>query len=302
MKNEKLQFKIKNCATPKRSLGQNFLTSVGAVEKIVAASDDYTGLTILEVGPGRGVLTEALLKKFKKVLAVEKDESLGGLLEEKFTTEIKTGRLKIVFGDILKLNPTSLKLDDYAIVANIPYYITGQFLRNWLSTSPQPKYMVLMLQKEVAQRIIANSTGSGQTKESKESLLSISVKVYGEPHYIETIKSGSFFPAPKVDSAILKIDNISKNFFTKHHLETKFPSYLAKREEAFFSLVKAGFAHKRKVLLSNLKAAKLLGNLVSKLEVSKLKEDLQSVFATCHIDLKARAEDLTVENWRCLAD
>ncbi len=270
--------KIKSYSGPKKSLGQNFLTSVGAINKIVSSADYAAGLTILEVGPGRGVLTEALLKKFDRVLAVEKDERLVEQLKEKFAKEINSGQLRIVVGDILELNPADLGLKNYSIVANIPYYITGQFLRIWLSprhggASQQPKYMVLLVQKEVAKRIVA--------ADGKESLLSISVKAYGEPSYIETVKRGSFFPVPNVDSAILKIDKIS-------NLDTECLSEGGR----FFALVKAGFAHKRKLLLSNLKKSLF----PERFNLSQIK----GIFALCQIDPKARAEDLTVGDWRCL--
>ena len=249
---------------PKKSLGQNFLTSVGAVNKIIETAVEAAEVvppggptsatsnqTILEIGPGRGVLTEALLKKFDKVIAIEKDHELIEPLKIKFTSEISSGRLQIIDGDILdKSIIESLFLDAerhleaqlpskrYAIVANIPYYITGQFLRQWLSADNSPKFMVLMLQKEVAERIVA--------KDAKESILSISVKAYGEPKYVETVKRGSFYPIPNVDSAILKIDKISKN----PYLSEVGPPGL--KEECFFEILKAGFAHKRKFLIKNL--------------------------------------------------
>lgn len=254
-------------AYPKKSLGQNFLTSVGAIQKIIASSDYSPGLTILEIGPGRGVLTEALLRRFDRVVAIEKDHELIDLLQEKFEREIRSGQLTLIEGDILEI-PARMALSgwqppksDYAIIANIPYYITGIFLRTWLAKNPQ--YMVLMLQKEVAKRIIA--------ADKKESLLSISVKLYGQPEYIETIKKGSFNPIPKVDSAILKIGNIAT------------PNI---NEERFFELLKAGFAHKRKLLLSNLK--------------EKHGEDMSKSLNHCQIDPKIRAEDITLENWKCL--
>lgn len=246
----------------KKSLGQNFLTSVGAINTIIASSDYTPDLTILEVGPGRGILTEALLQKFKKVVAVEKDHELIDFLKEKFEKELKSGKLRLVEGDILELTPVELNLNNYGVVANIPYYITGQFLRIWLQN--MPKYMVLMVQKEVAKRVVAS--------DSKESLLSISVKLYGEPKYIETIKRGSFYPIPNVDSAILKISNISKPKID---------------EERFFPLLKAGFAHKRKLLLSNLKEGGF--------------ENSASSFNLCKIDTQTRAENLTVEDWLCLS-
>lgn len=296
---------------PKKSLGQNFLTSVGAVNKIIDAAEFDKGLAIIEVGPGRGVLTEALLKKFDKVIAVEKDHDLITPLKEKFADEIAANKLEIVEGDILEKEiieslfwdaereeseacdeavltvqrGTNVTFDKvmhpkqrfYAMVANIPYYITGQFLRQWLAIDNPPKYMVLMLQKEVAQRIVA--------KDGKESILSMSVKAYGEPKYIETVKRGSFYPIPNVDSAILKIDKISKAFFgATNRLDDELPS----KENHFFEILKAGFAHKRKYLIKNLETE--LFN----------KETIKTAFNICGLDTKSRAEDLKLSDWRCL--
>ena len=293
-----MQLKIKN-SKPKKSLGQNFLTSVGAVEKIIETAAyaskfrDFPevgppksggrtsdNITILEVGPGRGVLTEALLKKFHKVIAIEKDDQLFAELSKKFSGEINSQQLRLVSGDILELDARELGLlnGDYGVVANIPYYITGQFLRTWLETEVPPKFMVLMLQKEVAKRIVA--------KDGKESLLSISIKAYGKPKYVETVKRGSFYPIPNVDSAILLIDHISKLFFD--HLGVQHPSKI--RRGIFFDLLKAGFSHKRKLLIRNLE------------EKLKDKEKLQKTFKICNLDIKIRAEDIKTEDWICLSD
>ncbi|MBI3633890.1 MAG: ribosomal RNA small subunit methyltransferase A [Candidatus Vogelbacteria bacterium] len=262
---------------PKKSLGQNFLTSVGAVRKIVETALICGGRTsdimIVEVGPGRGVLTAELVKKFDKVIAIEKDRDLISFLNEKFASEITAGKLKVVEADILELDPITLDFQKFAFVANIPYYITGQFLKQWLTADKQPRFMVLMLQKEVAQRIVA--------KDGKESLLSLSVKAYGEPKYIETIKRGSFYPIPNVDSAILKIDKISKRFFRPDR-------YINVDEGKFFSTLRAGFAHKRKFLAKNLET-----NYLDK-------QKIENAFKTCAIGSKSRAEELGLDEWRCL--
>lgn len=254
---------------PKKSLGQNFLTSEAAVYKIVQAAKILPGETVLEVGPGRGVLTTALLKAQAKVVAIEKDETLAAELLAKFATEIKDKRLKILTGDILEIEQKNIDLTEkYKIVANIPYYITGQFLRKFLSSDGQPTAMVLLLQKEVVDRIIAQN--------NKESLASMSVKVYGEPKKITTVNRGSFFPAPNVDSAVIAIENISKKFFD------------TVSEENFWNVLRAGFAHKRKVLVSNLSGI-------------KDKEKILEIFAELKIDPKTRAEDLTKEQWKMIA-
>ena len=262
----------------KKSLGQNFLKSKSALKSIRDAADPNGLDIILEVGPGKGALTEVLLPFPAKIIAIEKDSRLIPLLKEKFAEAIATGKLDIIEQDILEFDPMALKgynleYFDYKIVANIPYYITGALLRKFLTTEYQPTLMVLLLQKEVAKRIVA--------RDEKESLLSISVKVYGTPKYIETVKAKYFSPEPKVDSAILLIEHISKKFFTENNLD----------EENFFELVRAGFAHKRKVLINNLK------NTFPKDE----NKDIREIFNHVGISEKARAEDLNLEQWKSLA-
>lgn len=255
----------------KKSLGQNFLTSEAAIFKIVSATKITVGEKILEVGPGRGVLTKALLTAGARVIAVEKDNRLIEELTQKFSNEINTGTLTILEKDILETNPEELNLEKgkYKIVANLPYYITGQFLRNFLSTKNHPSAMVLLLQKEVVERIIA--------QDKKESLLSLSIKAYGTPHKITVVHRGSFQPAPNVDSAVIAIENISKSFF-----ETI-------SEERFFNTIKAAFAHKRKILISNLS------------EISE-KEKIADVLKELNLPEKSRAEDLTLENWKKISE
>ncbi len=241
-----------------------------ALRKIADAASISSGDTILEIGPGEGDLTRELLLCGAKVIAVEKDRRLIPILEEKFSEEISSGRLVIIEEDILKFLPSSYQLQakSYKLVANIPYYITGELIRKALSVWPAPLACVLLLQKEVAERIVARN--------GKESILSISVKAYGKPSFGGVIKAGAFRPAPKVDSAILIIEGISKVNFQKID------------EKTFFDLVKAGFAHKRKMLGGNLKA--LLG------------QNLENSLNACGIAAKARSEDLTLEKWLCLAE
>jgi 16S rRNA (adenine1518-N6/adenine1519-N6)-dimethyltransferase len=248
----------------KKTLGQNWLKSESAVKEIIKTANLEEGEEVLEIGPGRGALTKELVKAGARVLAIEKDNELLDQLLEKFADDINSKRLFIAHGDILELNASKLfAAKKYKLVANIPYYITGQIIRKFLSEeSNQPSLMVLMVQKEVAKRIIAS--------DNKESLLSISVKAYGEPKYVKTVPAGAFEPKPKVDSAILQIKNISRDFFK--NLE----------EEKFFKVLKRGFGQKRKLLKGNL----------------DIKEE---ILTYCAIPTKARAENLTVENWKCLA-
>jgi 16S rRNA (adenine1518-N6/adenine1519-N6)-dimethyltransferase len=251
------------------------------VDKIVATANLSNDDVVLEVGPGKGILTQTLLRSAGKVIAVEKDDALIYLLKEKFAQEIKEERLTFVRGDILKFDFESLE-EKFKIVANIPYYITGEFLRKVLSSNTQPTQMVLLVQKEVAERI---------AKSKKESILSLSVKVYGEPKYIQTVKAGSFSPAPKVDSAILSIENISKQFFSNSEVEP-----LCSAEKRFFEVVKTGFAHKRKLLINN------LGSFIDPERQANGagKEILKKAFKQVKIDEKTRAEDISLEQWKQL--
>ncbi len=256
---EQMQEKIK----AKKSLGQNFLRSKDIINDIVLAGGVTENDVVLEIGPGEGILTQTLLETGAKVVVVEKDDRLIEPLKEKFEKEISKKQLEIVHGDILE---TDLKVleNPYKIVANIPYYITGQIIRKFLESDKQPQSMTLLVQKEVADRIIA--------RDKKESLLSLSVKIFGTPKFVRIVGKGAFTPQPSVDSAVIHIENISKN-----RLEKIAP-------ELFFKIIHLGFAHKRKQLLANL-------------TVEYSKENLILIFAELNLDLKIRAEDLELTTW-----
>jgi 16S rRNA (adenine1518-N6/adenine1519-N6)-dimethyltransferase len=279
----------------KKSLGQNFLKSEMALKKIIEAGEIKPDDIILEIGPGKGALTKQLLAYSCQLIAVEKDKDLCELLKNKFEKEISTGQLKLINGDILDFDLSyHLKAISYKLIANIPYNITGAILKKFLTEKNQPERMILMVQHEVAKRIVAS--------DKKESILSISVKAYGEPKMIMKVPARYFSPSPKVDSAIIAIKNISrKNFLPplldkegvgsgnskNHHLApTKVGALLLNKEEnrideeKFWEIVKTGFAHKRKKLSGNLKSLKSvkLGQLGDK-----------------------RAEDLTLADWINLA-
>ena len=256
----------------KKSLGQHFLNSPKIIADIVLAGKVTKKDSVLEIGPGEGTLTSALLKTGAGVIAVEKDDRLIPLLQEKFAKEISSGQFKLIHKDILETNMSRTVLDikgGYKVVANIPYYITGQIIRMFLETENQPESMTLLVQKEVAERIVA--------RDGKESLLSLSVKVYGEPKIIRVVGRGAFTPQPNVDSAVLVIEDISRNKFPQKSPVKKF-------EEKFFKILHAGFAHKRKQLLPNLCSL-------------YKKDDLIKAFEKCGLDLKSRAEDLPLETW-----
>ncbi len=244
---------------PKKALGQNFLTSIPARIAIVEAGEVIPSDSILEIGPGKGFLTQSLIETGAHVTALEKDSDLIPLLTEKFGAN---KNFTLIEGDALTYDPEK---SGYKLIANIPYYITGAILERYLSHVNQPTTMVVLVQKEVAVRVCA--------KEGKESILSLSVKAYGEPKLVYKVSRGSFNPIPTVDSAVLQIKNISrKNFKNQYH------------EQMFFNIVKAGFAHKRKYLLSNLK---------EKIPTT----NWQEVFLQYNVNEKTRAEDVPLETW-----
>lgn len=249
----------------KKSLGQNFLKSIPALNKIIEAGEVSKKDVVIEIGPGKGALTAKLLENAGKVIAIEKDYELLAILKEKFASEINSGSLLLIHSDILEFNVESFNVKSYKIIANIPYNITGAILKKFLTEKSQPESMVLMVQNEVAQRIVA--------RDGKESVLSISVKAYGAPKLIMKVPARYFSPAPKVDSAIISIKDISRDVFKKNAPDsTEF-------ESRFWEIVKSGFAHKRKKLSGNLKG------VVSKEKLLTLSLE------------NTRAEDLELEDW-----
>ena len=260
----------------KKSLGQHFLRSDRAIKAIVESAQLVSNDIILEIGPGEGVLTKAILETRARLIAIEKDHRLISYLKNKFADHIISGQLLVIEGDMLDPNTQKLLFElptmrgVYKLVANIPYYITGQLFRLFLEQLPQPTLMTVLVQKEVARQIVAQN--------NKESILSVAVKAYGEPRYVETVKRGAFMPPPGVDSAILCIEHISKNNFDGID------------EKEFFTIVRSGFHAKRKMLL---------GNLVRELNVPK--EKTEQLFAELGIKAKIRAEDLPPQQWFQLA-
>ena len=251
----------------KKSLGQNFLKSQPALKMMCEQGEINNDDTIVEIGPGKGALTQKLLEQSNRVIAIEKDKELIEILKEKFQEEIKNKKLEIIDGDCLDFEPNNynFKNSKYKIIANIPYNITGAILKKFLSSSFQPERMILLVQHEVARRIV--------TQDNKESILSLSVKAYGDPKYIMKVGKRFFSPSPKVDSAIIAIKNISnKNFKNKEE------------ENSFFNIIKSGFAHKRKILRKNLE------------EITTLFK-IDIMYCELKIDPKTRAEDLKFSTW-----
>jgi 16S rRNA (adenine1518-N6/adenine1519-N6)-dimethyltransferase len=267
----------------KKSLGQNFLKSGSALRAIIVAGEIEPKDIILEIGPGKGALTKKLLETGAKIIAIEKDRELIPYLEEKFAPEIKSKQLVLIEGDILdltmaqilkasKLLSTKLPSFSYKLIANIPYYITGEVIRKFFEEKNQPTRMVLLVQKEVAHRIVA--------RDLKESILSIACKAYSIPKYIQTVKRDAFNPAPNVDSAIIAFNHINKDIFKLGDGNPPLIGGNKVSEKRFFEIIKLGFAHKRKKLSGNLK------NIKEKLNREKF--DLIK---------DKRAENLNLKDW-----
>jgi 16S rRNA (adenine1518-N6/adenine1519-N6)-dimethyltransferase len=281
----------------KKSLGQHFLTSTHVLEQIIAAAHIEKGERVLEIGPGTGILTRALLDAGVKVLAVEKDDRAIELLKEKFAKEIASEDLSVLHDDILEMRkageagilsgagtdgqrkPESIPAS-FAVVANIPYYITGAILESFLEHEPRPTRMILLVQREVAERIVARGD-HGESEGGKESILSISVKAFGTPKLVARVPRGAFNPPPTVESAILSIEEISDRLFRENNVEI----------QAFFRILKAGFAHKRKLLKKNL--IEVFG------EETRAKID--DIWKQNNLDEKIRAEDVPLEMWMKIA-
>lgn len=254
---------------PKKSLGQNFLVDEAALARITDAADLGPKDTVLEIGPGLGTLTRRLAETAGRVIAVELDERLIPVL--RFTLA-PYRNVEIVHGDILDLNIAGLIAPEgqsplsYKVVANLPYYITSAVLRHLLEAPLRPTLMVLTVQLEVAQRLTA---GPGEM-----SLLAVSVQVYGQPRLVARIKAGAFYPVPKVDSAIVRVDLYKQPVVPLEELE------------GFFEVVRAGFSGRRKQLRNALSRG--------------LNRDAQAITLALRqagIDPTRRAETLSLEEW-----
>jgi 16S rRNA (adenine1518-N6/adenine1519-N6)-dimethyltransferase len=285
--------------TPNKSFGQNFLTDKNFLTKIVSAGDLKPEDTVLEIGAGTGVLTVELAKRVKRVIAYEIDKKLIRVLQENLA-EYKN--VEIVNADILD---TRHQIPDtkYKLIANIPYNITSKILEKFLSARPQrctcasgraqnkPSLIVLLVQKEVAERICAcpqrQQAGlhGGRVKSGHQSVLSVSVQFYGQPSIVAKVPASAFWPAPRVDSAILKI--VVNQCHSGLDPESRCVDSRLRgndnTEQNFFHLVKAGFANKRKMLKNNLK------------EYGE--ERVKTALIELGLDEKIRAEDLNVEQW-----
>jgi 16S rRNA (adenine1518-N6/adenine1519-N6)-dimethyltransferase len=249
---------------PSKGLGQNFLQDNHALQKIVNAANLEPADNVLEIGPGLGGLTRYLALSARSVTAIELDQLLFPALEAVLAPY---ANVRLVQGDILKLNPADfMDSSGYIVVANIPYYITSAVIRHLLESEPRPHRVVLTVQKEVAERICA--------ADGKMSLLALSVQVYGKPVITTQIPAEAFYPAPKVDSAVLRIEIFPQSIISASMLDK------------FFMLIKAGFSQKRKTLRNSISG----GLHITPLETEKL-------LTEAGIDPQRRAETLSLEEW-----
>ncbi|MBM3144675.1 MAG: ribosomal RNA small subunit methyltransferase A [Chloroflexi bacterium] len=254
---------------PDKSLGQNFLVDDSALRRVMDAAEITAGEAVLEIGAGLGSLTRYLAAAARQVIAVEVDDNLIPPLREVLAP---FENIEIIQADILEVDPDQLlsnlqpPTSNYLVVANIPYYITSAIIRHLLEAEIKPQRLVLTVQREVAARICA---GPGEM-----SLLALSVQVYGEPRIVARIHAGAFYPPPKVDSAVVRID--------------LFPEPLIPRPmiPAFFDLARAGFGQKRKTLRNSLSSG-----------MAWPKEKTSRILENAGIDPQRRAETLSLDEW-----
>ncbi len=280
----------------KKGLGQNFLADPVHLDRIVAAAELAPDDVVIEVGPGVGTLTARLASQAGRVVAVELDASLLPALHE---TLAAYDNVTIVQGDILQLDPGQLSMvngqwsiandqpsansdssltldncpltiDHYKVVANLPYYITSAAIRHLLTAQKPPTLLVLTVQREVAQRIVARPPDM--------SLLAVSVQFYAQPDIVARIPAGAFYPPPKVDSAILRLRPWDQ------------PPVDVPDVDAFFAVARAGFGQRRKQLRNSLRV---------NLELPQ--EQIDAILSQAQIDPQRRAETLTLAEWAQLA-
>lgn len=253
---------------PKKGLGQNFLHDPNALEKIVDTAELMPADTVLEIGAGTGTLTEALARKARHVVSVEVDERLRPVLEAQLAPY---DNVVLLFDDILKVDVLQLiGPQDFVVVANVPYYITSAILRHLLERHRRPRRMVITMQQEVAERIVAQPPDM--------SILAVSVQFYGQPQIVTRLRPGAFWPRPDVDSAVLRIDIYDV------------PPVDVPSDKLFFRVVRAGFGQKRKQLRNALS-----GGLAIKSAVAG------ELLIEAGIDPTRRAETLTLAEWAALS-
>lgn len=249
---------------PNKSFGQNFLVDRRVLQQIVHAACLEPGDQVLEVGAGTGVLTRELAQRARRVVAVELERDMISLLRE---TTGHYPNVELVQGSLLDLDPRQVfGQQPYKLVANLPYYITAPTFRHFLESENPPRLLVVMVQYEVAQRIVA---GPGNL-----SLLGVSIQFYGKPEIVATVPARAFYPAPQVDSAILRVEVSDRIPLTR------------KERDSFFHVVQAGFAEKRKQLHNTLTH-----------HLHRKNEEISACLRAANIDPSRRAETLSIEEW-----
>lgn len=249
---------------PKKSLGQHWLYDDSSLEAMLRAGQVNAADTVVEVGPGLGTLTKKLCHAAKRVIAVELDDQLVGELPER----VPASNLEVVHQSILDFDTSQLPAG-YKVIANIPYYLTSNLLRRMLESSNPPSVMVLLIQKEVAERVAAEPGQMG--------ILSVSAQLYAEVTLQELVPAKLFTPPPKVDSQIIQLIRREAPLFPGVDLPT------------FFKLVKAGFSEKRKKLRSSLSGGLHLP-----------KDQVDQLLLAAQIDPNSRAQELSLEQWHQL--
>jgi 16S rRNA (adenine1518-N6/adenine1519-N6)-dimethyltransferase len=252
---------------PDKSLGQNFLLDESDLLRVVDAAQVSSQDVVLEIGSGLGSLTRYLANYARTVITVELDADLIPLLTQVVG---QYPNVRVVEGDILRMDPAQLVSEQaYLVVANIPYYITSALIRHLLEARIPPQRLILTVQLEVAKRICA--------RPGDMSLLALSVQVYGHPEIIGHIPASSFYPPPKVDSSVLRID-----LYPTHLIPTA-------QLDMFFQLIKAGFSQKRKTLRNALSGG-----------IHLPPSEVESILIQADIDPMRRAETLDLPEWHRL--
>ncbi len=261
-----------------KDIGQHFLFDQDVLHAIVDEYAVYNNKqsTVLEVGPGLGVLTERLVQVADKVVSVELDRRLEPVLH---ALETQYDNLEIIRSDILRtqLGDYGLSNGNFTVVANLPYQITSHFIRQMLTQEPYPDRLILLVQKEVAERIVAEP--------GKLSVLALSVQAFADPEIIAMVPPEVFYPAPAIQSAILAINNVRSKKVFKDKQE----------EDMFFRIVKGGFAQKRKMLRKNLQNIRIN-------EKSLSGDDIDIIYNMIGIKKTARAQEISLKQWLLMLD